>query len=264
MFVFLSKLLAPFLYPLGMALVLLALSLFKWKNIRWRNLLAGLALFILLVSSNRWVATTLARSLEWQYLPNEPISSAPAMVVLGGGTEPAFPPRSQPEVNSAGDRVLYAATLYRQGKAPLVIVSGGNVAFRGEQPSTPASDMRHLLEMLGVPPEAILEEDQSQNTYENALYCAKLLKERHIQQVILVTSALHMPRSVKLFEKQGIEVIPAPADFAVPFQEWEDLLHAPIPAQLVALLPSSSNLQLTTNVLHEYIGILVYWMRGWL
>ncbi len=264
MFVFLSKLLAPFLYPLGMALILLTLSLIVQKHPRWRNVLTGLALGILLAASNRWVATALARSLEWQYLPSSPISDAPAMVVLGGGTEPALPPRYQPEVNSAGDRVLYAATLYRQGKAPLVIVSGGNVEFRGEQPSTPASDMRRLLEMVGVPSEAILEENRSQNTYENALYCANLLKERNIHRVILVTSALHMPRSVKLFEKQGIEVIPAPADFAVPFQEWEELQDAPLPARLIALLPSSSNLQLTTSVLHEYIGILVYRLRGWL
>ena len=124
--------------------------------------------------------------------------------------------------------------------------------------------MEALLTFMGVPEQAIWLEDQSQNTYENALYCAQLLKAKNIDRVILVTSAIHMPRSVALFEKQGIQVIPAPADFTVTQAGWDDLTHGTLESQLINLLPSVGNLSLTTNALKEYLGILVYRIEGWI
>jgi hypothetical protein len=62
-----------------------------------------------------------------QYSPPTDIPAADAIVVLGGGTEPAIPPRRSVEINSAGDRVFAAAQLYRDGKAPVLILSGGNI-----------------------------------------------------------------------------------------------------------------------------------------
>ena len=73
-----------------------------------------------------------------------------------------------------------------------------------------------------------------------------------------------MPRSVALFEKQGIQVIPAPTDFAVTEASWSKLTNINLAAQLVNLLPGTSNLSLTTNALKEYLGMLAYRLRGWL
>jgi len=53
-------------------------------------------------------------------------------------------------------------------------------------------------------------ENDSENTAENAFYSAEILREKNIKTIILVTSAMHMPRSVALFEAQGLNVIPAP------------------------------------------------------
>ncbi len=264
MFVFLSKLLPPFVYPLGFAIILLVLGLvlYRFKRLQRGALIASL--LILLIASNRWVAFSLARSLEWQYLPNGGIPNAEVIVLLGGGTDPAEPPRPLVQINGAGERIIYAAYLYQQGKAPIILASGGNLEFSGAQPSTPASDMESLLTLIGIPADAIWLEDQSQNTHENAVDCAKILAAKNIDRVILVTSAIHMPRSVALFEKQGIQVIPAPADFTVTQTGWDELTHAPFASQLVSLLPSTSNLSLTTNVLKEYLGILVYRFEGWI
>ena len=72
--------------------------------------------------------------------------------------------------------------------------------------------MKALLLRLGVPDEAIVMETQSRNTAENALYTGEILRERGFARVLLVTSALHMPRAMKLFRARGIDAVPAPTD----------------------------------------------------
>jgi uncharacterized SAM-binding protein YcdF (DUF218 family) len=71
-------------------------------------------------------------------------------VVLGGATKPAFAPRPTVDLSEEGDRVLYGAQLYREGKAPLVIASGGRISWRGGGPSESA-DMAEILKTLGCP-----------------------------------------------------------------------------------------------------------------
>jgi len=263
MFVFLSKFLPPLIYPLGLAICLAAAGLLLHKRRRLRAATAISAVALLLLSSNHWVAFQLARSLEWQYLPSSELEPAEVIVLLGGGTEPAHAPRTAPELNGAGDRLLRAARLYRQGKAPAILLSGGNIIWLENRASTPAADMTALLGEMGVPASAIWLEDRSQNTYENALFCAQILKEKGISRAILVTSAMHMPRSVALFRKQGIQVIPAPADFAVTQAGLSELTSSP-GAWAVNLLPSAGSLSLTTACLKEYLGMLAYWLRGWI
>ena len=73
-----------------------------------------------------------------------------------------------------------------------------------------------------------------------------------------------MPRSVALFRKQGIEVIPAPTDFKVTELQWQNLTQPSLEAQLINFIPSSTNLEWLTATLKEYIGILVYRLRGWI
>lgn len=264
MFVFLSKFLPPLVYPLGFSVLLLAAALILRKRERLRTAATVAALVILLVASNRWVAYNLARPLEWRYLPQGEIPNAEVIVLLGGGTDPASPPRAAVEINGAGDRVLYAARLFKEGKAPAILASGGYITFLGSRPSTPASEMADILEFIGVPKEAIWLQPNSQNTYEDALYSAQMLKEKGITRAILVTSAMHMPRSVALFEKQGIQVIPAPADFTITQESWDELTHDTFAGQLISLLPNTSNLDLTTNALKEYLGLLAYRLHGWL
>jgi len=133
---------------------------------------------------------------------------APVIVVLGGGTESADYPRPMSEINSAGDRIVYAAWLYQEGVAPHILVSGGNVGFSTSRGTTPAEEMTELLILMGVPENAIWQQSDSQNTHEDALYSAKILMNEDIAEIILVTSAMHMPRAKALFKYQGFKVIP--------------------------------------------------------
>ena len=190
MFVYLSKLLPLFIFPLGLASLFIILALIVNKRKRLQRGLMIVSLIILWLAGNRWVSYGLARSLEWRNLPLQNIPAADAIVLLGGGTEPGDPPRSMVEVNSAGDRVLYAAYLYQQGAAPVILVSGGNLGYVSARNSTPAEDMTELLILMGVPESAIWQQPDSQNTYEDALYLSLIHIFQPSEEGILIHVAI--------------------------------------------------------------------------
>lgn len=272
MFLFLSKLLPLFIYPLGLACLLLGVALIvAWKYPQRVAIPIGAALIILLLASNGWVDKLLIKSLEWEHIPQSELPTTEAIVILGGAVRATGFPRPFVEVNEAGDRVIYGAKLYRDGKAPLIIASGGRINWRGGGNSqkgglrqqAESTDMATLLEFFGVPKTAILEDKTSLNTRENAVNVQKILQERQIKQVLLVTSAMHMKRSILIFRHLGMDVIPAPTDFLLterdlgePMSSWE--------AVILNILPDSDRLQDFTRVLKEYVGIFIYWLRGWL
>lgn len=264
MFIFLSKLLPLFVYPVGLSAILALLALIFMRKQKVARLFITAALLILFCSGNRWVSYTLARSLEWRYMPSPAPVTAPAIVVLGGGTESNQPPRTSVEVNSAGDRMIHAADLYHQGAAPVLILSGGNVEWMDSLENSPAADMRQILLKLNVPDSAIILQTKSQNTHEDAVFSSQILKEKGITKIILVTSAMHMPRSVALFEKQGLEVIPSPTDFTITEDGWTRTFSPNLETFLTNLLPNSSAIGLTTSAMKEYIGLITYRFQGWL
>jgi uncharacterized SAM-binding protein YcdF (DUF218 family) len=264
MFVFLSKFLPTFVYPLGLTFLLVLLALILHRRRRLQNAVLIFTAVLLFIGGNHWVSFTLARSLEWRYLPLNPVPTADVIVVLGGGTESEQYPRPMVEVNSAGDRVLYAAKLYKEGKAPYLLLSGGNITWYNSRTTTPAYEMANLLELMDVPSSAMWLQPRSQNTHEDALYCSQILKEKGIRRVLLVTSAQHMPRSVALFKHEGIDVIPAPVDYTVTQIGWDGLFSPDPQTVLVNLMPSVGNMSLTSSILKEYLGMWVYHLRGWL
>jgi uncharacterized SAM-binding protein YcdF (DUF218 family) len=262
MILFLEKFLPLFVYPLGLALILLVLSLFMRRSSKVETFLFVLAIMILWLSSTRYMALTLVRSLEWQYKPLPEIPAADVIVVLGGGTESPQYPRPMVEINAAGDRVIYAAELYKQGKGSFILVSGGNVPDLDARTSTPAEDMQQLLTMLGVPQDVIWLQPYSANTEQDAEYSSRLLKANGITRVILVTSAVHMPRSVQLFTAYGMDVTPAPVDYTVTQPIWDDLWGGSWQEMLISAMPNASSLAQTTNAMKEYIGMLVNSIKG--
>lgn len=261
MFLFLSKFLPLLVYPLGLAgLCILAALLLRPS--RLRTLVLVLAFLLIWLGGNRWVASTLVRSLEWRYLPEKELPPAPVIVVAGGGVRAGDYPRPIVEVDESGDRLIYAAYLYHQGKAPFVLLSGGGMTWYA--PDTDGPGMDALLQILGVPKKAIIIESASRNTYENALFSHKILEKRAIDTIILVTSAMHMPRTASLYAKQGFDIIPAPTDYLLSQAEWRFLIHADIRTQLLNLIPNAEYMRWTYLALKEYLGMTIYHLRGWM
>lgn len=253
--IFLSKFIALFIYPVGLltcVLLAAAVLLMAGRVRAGRLLVIGAALF-LFAAGNSWTAYTLVRSLEDDYAaqPLDDIRNADVIVVLGGGLGLPHPPRRHPHLGTGADRLLYALQLYRAGKAPHILLAGGNV-FSQPDLESEAYYARELLSLWGVPESAMAMETQSRNTIQNAEYSARLLEQRGWNDVLLVTSATHMHRAVLAFRHAGIEVRPAPTDFlAVDINQPEAL----------SWIPSASALSGTTHALHEYLGQLWYRLR---
>ncbi|MFZ3071095.1 MAG: YdcF family protein [Anaerolineaceae bacterium] len=259
MLAYLSKFLPQFVLPVGLVALLLFISLFlihkKPKAATW---LVVISLLLVSVGGNTYFAAYLTRSMEWRYMPPASTPKADAIVVLGGGTESPDTPRQMVEVNGAGDRVLYAAKLYKEGAAPLIILSGGNLGFSQARSTTPAQEMRAMMITLGIPEKALVLQEKSQNTAEDAAYTLEILEGKGIEKIILVTSAAHMDRSVMLFRDEDLEIIPAPTDYTVTSQSWNNLMHWDYKIVLLNLMPNSQSMNQTNAILREYMGILFY------
>jgi len=260
--IFLSKFLPLFLYPLGLASALLLLVLIFWKKPRLAKTLVLVTFVLLFIGGNRYVASAVARSLEWQYLPEDVSGPVDAIIILGGGTEPAIAPRASIEVNAAGDRVIYGALLARQFPEAKVIVSGGDIEFLDTAASTPAADMADLLDLLGITPDRILVQGNSQNTFEDAQLTCKIIAENAFEQVLLVTSATHMPRSMKVFNAAGCPVTAMPTDFSITQAAWQRLWHPNAEEFFINLVPAYTNLSTLTKSLKEYFGLFYYQLSG--
>ena len=262
-FLFFSKLLPLFIYPLGFSCILLLVALwFCFKRSRWTFVPILLALIILMTASNVRFSNSLVTSLERQYLPQKNTPKADAIVVLGGATRNDESPRIIPDMSDRGDRLLYGVKLYKDGAAPYILLTGGRIEWYGGN-SSEAESMATIMEIMGVPREAMLLESRSLNTYENAVYTKEILDRRNIKKILLVTSAAHMPRSLAIFKKQGIDAIPAPADFLV---SDRNLVENGISAEsrILSFFPKPESLDRTTQIIKEYIGTFIYRLRGWL
>lgn len=255
----LTKFVAWFLSPLSLAafggLLAVVLICRGWR--RTGMTLATLSFGGLWLASTPWLAWTLAVSLEGRYPPVsvEATPEADAVLVIGGALAAAEPPQ-KPHVNlgSAADRIWHAGALYRAGKVRWVLLSGGNQP--GQEHITPEAEaMRQLLVTVGVPDKVIRLETRSRNTRENAGYSVKLVQQVGARRVLLVTSALHMPRAMAFFQGafqgKGVTLIPATTDA-------EALGNKPDPVG--QWLPDAGSLAWSSRAFKEYMGLVQAWL----
>jgi uncharacterized SAM-binding protein YcdF (DUF218 family) len=257
MLLVLSKVIPAFLFPAGLVIVLCLLT--AWlafrKGARAAGFVALGAAVVLYAAASPLVSNGLMRGLERHYPPVAESPDAAAIVLLGGGMALMVDPRIYPETNAAGDRIIHAARLWQQGHAPLVVTTGGYIKFAVEVPGSEAELYARLLtELFGLPENATVRMGRSLTTHDDAVLTAELFDSLGIEkEILLVTSASHMPRAVGLFRKQGFIVHPAPTDY-------RGNLHSPFKA--FSLLPSGHALSETTTALHEYLGLWAYRMLG--
>jgi uncharacterized SAM-binding protein YcdF (DUF218 family) len=140
--------------------------------------------------------------------------------------------------------------IHRANPDRLILLSGG--AIDGAGSPSAAAIMRDFLIGQGVNGSLIEVEEDSQNTYENAVGCNKILRDRGVHRIVLVTDASHMPRASACFRKQGLEVTPSPCGHMANEYHfgWLDLI------------PSVGSAALVDMAWHEWLGISFYWIRG--
>jgi uncharacterized SAM-binding protein YcdF (DUF218 family) len=257
MLLFISKLLPALLFPVGFVMVLCLIA--TWLAFRrgaWLPALVILLAFVVLgAAASPWVANRLTLGLERQNPPSLSYPKVAAIVLLGGSMLPPGPPRLYPETGGAGDRIMHAARLWRQKRAPKLVVTGGYIRFLVSASGTEADQYASLLtELFDVPDSSILRVGGSRTTQEDASLSAQAFDSLGIKkEILLVTSASHMPRAAALFRKHGFTVHPAPTDFDATQDQTFKMFQ---------VLPSGGALSQTYAALHEYVGTWAYKMLG--
>lgn len=251
--IYLHKILPFFLLPVGMTpLLVLAGVVLRRMALCWLGVIA------FWLAGMPFVANFAMRTAEgWQVRqPIANLAKVDAIVVLSGGRmlAPGNPPVS--EWNDA-DRFFAGVELYKAGKAPLLIFTGGWAPWQPyAQPE--GQVLIPYAVALGVTPAHVLTTGTVVNTAEEAHAVADLLgaqrKAGEVRpRVLLVTSAFHMRRAKLLFERAGLDIVPFPVDFQVSVKGKPTVLD---------FLPSSNSLSRTESALREFYGILFYRIAG--
>ncbi len=252
----LSSFLTNFVIPLNLGIALLVLGvlsfILRYRRVALFFVACGLSwvLFWSLPATSLWAGGHLEQLHP--YRPPDQLPNAEAIVVLGGSTaNNRLNWFESLDKSNTVTRVDTAARLYHAGRAPVVIVSGA--ALEGSV--SEAQIMANSLRQHGVPDDAILQENRSFTTYENVVYTSRLLEEKGYDDILVVTSALHMPRAMAVFRKHGINAVAAGS---------APQIVVPEDASFSFWLPSARVLSASRSVVKEYVGMLVYWLRGWL
>lgn len=165
------------------------------------------------------------------------------MVVLTGGALSPKPGVSKPELlqGSSMPRALGAARLYSERPVGHVIVTGRADAW--DHPDETAAAMGEVLVAFGVPRERVILETLSLDTRQNARFSGAIARELGAEKIVVVTSALHVPRAVFEFEGAGMHVLGAPVD-----HRYEK------PEGWAPYVPSMASMVRMGQVIHEVLG----------
>jgi len=255
MFFILSKVIGFFTLPSNAIAVTCALGLVLLST-RWRRAgtrLLALGVVALLVFGYSPAGTMLLLSLSERFPAWQSDGRAPdGIIVLGGAIDSdATAARGTLEVDHSADRVFAMLDLGRRYPQARIVFSGGSGALLMDGVSE-APIAGGLLQSYGVAADRIVLETASRSTAENAAFTRRLVEPKPGQRWLLVTSAFHMPRSIGAFRAAGFDVEAYPVDWRS--RGWID---GTMPFDRL-----SAGLARTDVAIHEWIGLIAYWLGG--
>ena len=216
----------------------------QWSELLQRHSRAALrrALRLVMGCSVLYLGLFHTPALWWLASPLkivEPPDRADVIVVFAGGVG---------ESGKAGqgyeERVQYAVTLYQHQYAPRIVFSSGYTFALKE-----TDVMKALAISMGVPETALLVEHEAGNTFENVVFTHHMLQEHGWHKALLVSSPYHMRRALQVWRKQAPEIA---------------VIATPIPVSRFYGNESGVAWRHVQAILHEYIGMLYYWWKGYL
>ena len=257
MFFILSKVLYFLLPPQnwiagGLLLALLA------RSQRWRRRGLWLAGVVFFVTTSPLLTNLMLRAWEVPPVPVEALHAPyDVAVVLGGynnGSSMAPPDRLR--LNDSPNRLVNALELFQQGKVRRLLLSGAGGVWTNMK-AEPTLQVASLVEQLGVPDSLLLVEAKSRNTYENIVYSKQMIDSLFPQgaSVLLITSSYHMRRSRAICQKQGLRCDVFPTDIKREEMQWWRLSSW--------LLPKSRAMAVWEYAIKEWVGLVVYKLRGY-
>jgi uncharacterized SAM-binding protein YcdF (DUF218 family) len=253
MFLF-SKIIGLLINPVLWIIIMMVLALLSRTPSRKKNYFL-LALLMTVFFSNDWVIKNLLSRYQAEPMPMKAGERYGVGVLLGGmagfdeNTRTGyFQPHS--------DRFIQALKLYRQGHIGKIIVTGGQANPFSHNDLRESDFVVENLVAMGVPRDDVMNERDSRNTIENAAFTGRIMDSLHIQEpFVLITSAYHMPRAMRIFRKKGIPVRPFPCDYFIkpsrPGFDWQ------------SLMPGTSAFNHWSDLLKEIAGTVFLRMKGY-
>ena len=209
-----------------------------------------IGLIILIVLSLPIVSGQLIKLLEQNYRPTTPneTTRADTVIVLSGMvTLIEKNDGIHYEFSEAVDRIYAGINLLKIGKAQKIILTRGKLPWSAGVPE--GEFLAEFIQSQGINPNRILLSEIVQNTNDEAKAISRMLPKN--SEVILVTSAFHMPRAVKVFQNQNLKVIPYAVDFRSSVKE----------INIIDFLPQASAFKDSNFYFREIIGRAYYSMR---
>lgn len=253
MFFFLSKVLSFLVSPFTWAMILLIWAWITKNQLRRKKLfIAGV--LVLIIFSNRFLHNQVMMAWEIDAMADPAAGSYDAVIVLGGFStyNEKF---DRINFSNSSDRFLQGVRLVKNGVAPVMIVTGGSGSITYADHKEGAR-VKTYLQGIDFPDSLYIIENESKNTYENAVNTAAILKDKFPNgKFLLVTSGYHMRRAMGCFAQVGLNCTP----YSVDMHGGEGRFSIDY-----FLVPDVAVLNDWTILFHEWIGCLTYSARGYL
>jgi uncharacterized SAM-binding protein YcdF (DUF218 family) len=218
----------------------------------WITLAAGLGFLIAGMSP---LPYWLLRPLEDRFPKIALSGDIAGIIVLGGAIGTT---RGVTSMNDAGARMTESAALALRFPDAKLVFTGGDATLIEDldvgEARTEAEAARQFYVSLGISESRLILEDKSRNTRENAMLTKALINQKPQERWVLITSAWHMPRSVGIFRKADMAVVPYPVDFTTrgTARDYRQLNRG-----------FSHGLKMTDNAVREWVGLVAYWLAGY-
>jgi uncharacterized SAM-binding protein YcdF (DUF218 family) len=254
MFYFLSKVLYALVAPVSLVIIMFLLYFItKIKSyIYW-------AFGLLLFFTNPWIAQNMMAWYEVEPIALQKKNQYDAIIIPSGFVI-NFSINGQQRTNFSygNDRMLQAIDLFKRGISSKIIYTGGSDTVFGDYEAE-AKLGKDFLIKCGIPDTCIWIETKSMNTYQNAAFTANMLgaKDKNWKQkkYLLCTAGFHMRRALACFEKQNFQVDAYSTDIRS-IRSKDTVLNT--------ILPNYGGFQIWTYLLKEWIGLVVYKMKGYI
>ena len=188
----------------------------------------------------------------YEMIPLKDVKNANSIVVLAGMR--SFTQKRQEVIEwQDPDRFFAGIRLFKQGKSKRIIFTNGYEPFFGNQISEGVLNRKDAISM-GIPSRAVIITGKANNTYQESKELRKLFnKEKFLSnEITLITSAFHMKRAKKLFERAGFEVFEFPVDFK------QKCLKTKLKHSVMCFIPNDDYLSYSSLALREILGRIIY------
>lgn len=255
MFFYLSKILAFLITPYTWLFFGLLYLLFKLWETTYKKWVLCLTVFMFVIS-NSFLVDELVRA--WEYTDDDIYlkDTKYDLAIVLGGMGRIDERQERFDFNDSGDRLFQTLELYYKKRLPKLLITGGSGSI-SKPHHREAAYIKKYLQGISIPDSSIIIENDSRNTYENAIYTKRILDSLQFKgSILLVTSSYHMRRSLAIFQKAGYQnITPYVTNKITGLRKFEFDY---------CFIPNTNAVFSLSLITHEIVGYLIYKVKGYL